>query len=98
MKRVIIVSSNIGWESLWIDKILIKEYHTLEEGFDRGLLFLALAEKYELKFSDFQLAHTNEFGESFLQSGNFPVNYVTLLDMIELEHGHTKEYALSFLD
>jgi hypothetical protein len=93
-KRALLVSSDEGWEGLWIDKKLIAQRHHLEEGTDRGLYFIALAEKYNLKLSDFQEAYANEKGEEYLESGGFPDSYEEIIGMVDFFEIKTAEQIL----
>ena len=84
MKRVLLVGTDEDWEALWIDKKLYNQYHQIEEGEDRGLFFIALCEKYNLKLSDFQKAHANDKAIESLSSGRFPDEYEKVIDMVDL--------------
>ena len=84
MKRALLVSADENWEALWIDKKLWGQYHSLNEGDDRGLFFMALCEKYNLKLSDFQKAHANDKAIESLSSGGFPDEYEKVIDMVDL--------------
>lgn len=98
-KRALLVSSDEGWEGLWIDRRLIKQYRTIQEGADRGLLFIAIAKKYNLTVDDFQGAHTNKEGEEHLYfKGSFPVQYDQLLPIIEFYEPSTLERLISFIE
>jgi len=94
--RALLVSSEDGWEGLWIDKQLYNEGHSLEEGYDRGLYFLALAEIKGILFKDIQTAELTEAGNIMInKTGRMPDDYATLLKMISFNKGNSAKEILS---
>ena len=83
-KRALLISSDDGWEALWIDKKFFDQYHKLEQGYDRGLYFLKIAETYNLTLDDFQTGYANEKADEYLDMGTFPEDYDTVLTMVDL--------------
>lgn len=96
-KRALLVSSDDGWEGLWIDKKLVKQYHQIEEGMDRGLLFVSIASEYNLSLSDFQTADANEKAEPYLELGQYPEEYEVLITIVDFNEPYDIAYVLSFL-
>lgn len=83
--RALLVKSDEGWEGLWIDKKLHRQNHAIQEGEDRGLYFMTLAEKYKLKPCDFQEAYANDKALEHLNNGGFPEDYKKVITMIDFE-------------
>ena len=84
MKRALLVKAD-DWEGLWIDKEFVEQGHTIEEGYDRGIYFVGLAEKYNLKKTDFKVVwiSSNQTIEHLNTRGAFPRDYGKLLTLIE---------------
>ena len=97
-KRALLVNSDEGWQGLWIDKKLVKQYYSLEEGMDRGLLFMAISIKYKLKIFDFQTAYANEKAEPYLEEGQYPETYEDIIKVVDFEEPFELDYVLSFLE
>lgn len=53
MKKAVLVES-YDWEGLYIDGVLVKEGHSLNEGESRISSFVALAKKYEFSLEDLE--------------------------------------------
>lgn len=92
--RALIVSAG-DWEGLYIDGKLVCEGHTLNEGHDRGLLFILLCDKYGLKFEDFQEAYFKGEYEIYLhENGSLP-SYEKVIEMILFcEQTKVEEYGI----
>lgn len=95
-RRATLISSDEGWEALYLDGSIYKQYHEIEEGDDRGLYFLAFSETYGLSLDDFQTAHTNERGEGYLNdNARFPDEIDVLLERNLLDQWDTPQIELA---
>jgi hypothetical protein len=81
----LLVSTEEEWEGLWINEKLYKQGHSINEGDNRGLFFLALAKKYKLTIDDFKCAYTNDLGDKYIyDNGQLPDDYDELQQYINV--------------
>ena len=70
--RAIILKSE-DWEGLYVDKVLIEEGHTIEEGNDRAIVFANLAKVYNFDLSEMKEVRADSDLEEMVQEqGNMP--------------------------
>ena len=61
------------WEGLFVNKKLVEEGHTLNEGYSRIQYFIELSEKYEFNLKDMKEFEVTEKDEDDLfYNGGFP--------------------------
>ena len=82
-KRALILQSQEGdWETLYIDGVKIDSGHTLNEGKDRGIYFMEIAQKHSLELHDFQIMkapdNINKYANDY---GEFP-RYELMISML----------------
>lgn len=83
--RALLVSTNDGWEGLWVDKELYTEGSPMNEGWERAFYFMALLEELDLVFTDFQTAHLKEEYEELMElHGSFEIVARTREDINEI--------------
>lgn len=80
-KRAILIKLE-DWEALFIDKIIYNQDHEINEGKDRGIFFLEIAETFDLKKDDFQIVQANDEMYHFANDfGELPEEFDSILEM-----------------
>ena len=72
MKQLIVISTDNGYEGLYIDNNLEDVGNPINEGTERVLYFIHLAKKYEINIEDIKFGYINMEG-SLDEYGDFPV-------------------------
>ncbi len=67
-KKAIIISSDADWEGLFVDGVLVEEGHTLNEGTERVLYFVNLAEEHGFELEDLEIGYINDEYDKVLET------------------------------
>jgi hypothetical protein len=88
MQRAVVVKAD-DWEGLYVGGKLVDEGHTLNEGEERIIYFLQLADKYkfDLKLTEF-ISLSDEMIQKVEEEGNLPEN---LHEALGLTYGDRRE-------
>lgn len=75
-KNTAIILKSEDWEGLYVDKVLIEEGHTIEEGNDRAIVFANLAKVYNFDLSEMkEVWADSELEEMVQEQGNMPSEF-----------------------